>query len=129
MALFWLPERKWAAIAPHLAKNQPGAKTGGWPADDFGHTARAEGRLPLMRLPCRLRSSTTAYNRFNRWSRRSFWLKLLDALVDAGATARALPSTATYVQAQRAAFGGKRGARRRRSAAGAGAGRPGPRAC
>jgi hypothetical protein len=88
MALFWLPEREWAAIAPHLAKNQPGAKTGGWPADDFGHTARAEGRLPLMRLPCRLRPSTTAYNRFNRWSRRSFWLKLLDALVDAGATAR-----------------------------------------
>ncbi len=32
--------------------------------------------------------STTIYNRFKRWSRRGFWLKLLDALVDAGVVAK-----------------------------------------
>lgn len=29
MALFWLSDEAWAAIEPHLPKNQPGAR-GGW---------------------------------------------------------------------------------------------------
>lgn len=32
MALFWLPDETWAAIQPHLPKNQPGvgvSMTGG----------------------------------------------------------------------------------------------------
>jgi hypothetical protein len=45
------------------------------------------------------------YNRFNRWSRRGFWLKLLDALVDAGAVTKNTAIDSTYVKAQRAAFG------------------------
>jgi len=68
--------------------------------------------------------STTVYNRFNRWSARGFWLKLLDALVDAGAVTRSTAIDSTYVKAQRAAFGGKRGLKRRRSAARAAAGQP-----
>ena len=56
--------------------------------------------------------STTVYNRFNRWSRRGFWLKLLDALVDAGAVTRSTAIDSTYVKAQRSAFGGKGGRRR-----------------
>jgi len=56
---------------------------GGRPARDLWNFARAESGLPLVRLSGGLRpSDTTIYNRFNRWSRRGFWLKLLAALVD-----------------------------------------------
>jgi hypothetical protein len=56
------------------------------------------------------------YNRFNRWSRRGFWLKLLDALVDAGAVTKNTTIDSTYVKAQRDAFGAKGGVRRKQSA-------------
>ncbi|RYH29822.1 MAG: hypothetical protein EON54_22235 [Alcaligenaceae bacterium] len=48
--------------------------------------------------------STTVYNRFKRWSRRGFWLKLLDALVGAGVVTKSTAIDSTYVKAQRAAF-------------------------
>ena len=67
--------------------------------------------------PAEYGPSTTIYNRFNRWSNRGFWLKLLDALVDAGAVTRSTAIDSTYVKAQRAAFGGKRGLKRKRSVA------------
>jgi transposase len=127
MALFWLSDRAWAAIEPHLPKNQPGAR----PVDD---RRVISGILHVLKVGCRwcdcpadYGPSTTVYNRFNRWSRRGFWLKPLDALVDAGAVARSTAIDGTYVKAQRAAFGEKGGARRRRSAARAGAGRPSSR--
>ena len=65
--------------------------------------------------------ATTVYNRFNRWSARGFWLKLLDALADAGAVTRSTAIDSTYIKAQRSAFGGKGGLGRRRSGARAGA--------
>ena len=124
MALFWLSDRAWAAIEPHLPKNQPGAR----PVDD---RRVISGILHVLKIGCRWCDcpadsgpSTTVYNRFNRWSRRGFWLKPLDTLVDAGAVAPSTPIDGTYVKAQRAAFGEKGRARRRRSAARAGAGRP-----
>jgi hypothetical protein len=77
-----------------------------------------------VRLSSRVRAVTTVYNRFNRWSHRGFWLKLLDALVGAGAVTKSTAIDSTYVKAQRAAFGAKGGARRKRSAARVVAGRP-----
>jgi transposase len=59
--------------------------------------------------------STTIYNRFNRWSRRGFWLKLLAALVNAGAVTKSTAIDSTYIKIQRAAFGAKGGARRKQS--------------
>ncbi len=56
---------------------------------------------------------TTIYNRFNRWSHRGFWLKLLDALVDAGVVTKSTAIDSTYIKARRAAFGGEGGARPR----------------
>jgi transposase len=67
---------------------------------------------------------TTIYNRFNRWSHRGFWLKLLDTLVGAGAVTKSTAIDSTYIKAQRAAFGAKGGARRKRSAARVVAGPP-----
>jgi len=124
MALFWLSDEAWTAIEPHLPRNQPGARR----VDD---RRVISGILHVLKAGCRwcdcpreYGPSTTIYNRFNRWSARGFWLKLLDALVDAGAVTRSTAIDSTYVKAQRAAFGGKRGLRRRRSAARAAAGQP-----
>lgn len=124
MALFWLSDEAWAAIEPHLPKNQPGARR----VDD---RRVISGILHVLKVGCRwcdcpseYGPSTTVYNRFNRWSRRGFWLKLLNALVDAGAVTKSTAIDSTYIKAQRAAFGGKGGVQSRRSAALAGAGRP-----
>ena len=88
MALFWLSDEAWAAIEPHLPRNQPGARR----VDD---RRVISGILHVLKVGCRwcdcltdYGPSTTAYSRFNRWSRRGFWLKLLDALVDAGAVTK-----------------------------------------
>ena len=122
-SLFWLSDEAWGAIEPHLPKNQPGARR----VDD---RRVISGMLHVLKVGCRwcdcaveYGPSTTDYNRFNRWSRRGFWLKLLDALVEAGAVTRSTAIDSTYVKAQRSAFGGKGGRGRRRSAARV-AGRP-----
>jgi len=124
MALFWLSDAAWAAIEPHLPKNQPGARR----VDD---RRVISGILHVLKVGCRwcdcpadYGPSTTVYNRFNRWSRRGFWLQLLDALVEAGAVTKSTAIDSTYIKAQRAAFGAKGGGRRRRSAARVAAGQP-----
>ena len=124
MALFWLSDEAWAAIEPHLPKNQPGARR----VDDRGVISGIVHVLKVCCLwcdcPAEYGPSTTIYNRFNRWSCRGFWLKLLDTLVDAGVVAKSTAIDSTYIKAQRAAFGGKGGARPKRSVARAAAGRP-----
>lgn len=124
MALFWLSDEAWAAIEPHLPRNQPGARR----VDD---RRVISGIVHVLKVGCRwcdcpadYGPSTTIYNRFNRWSRRGFWLKLLDALADAGVVAKSTAIDSTYIKAQRAAFGGKGDARSRRSVARAVAGPP-----
>jgi transposase len=124
MALFWLSDEAWSGIEPHLPKNQPGARR----VDD---RRVISGILHVLKVGCRWCDcptdycpSTTVYKCFNRWSHRGFWLKLLDAQVDAGAVTRSTAIDSTYVKAQRAAFGGKKRLKRRHSAAHAEAGRP-----
>jgi len=124
MSLFWLSDEAWAAIEPHLPRNRPGARR-------VNDRRVISGILHVLKVGCRwcdcpadYGPSTTVYNRFNRWSRRGFWLKLLDGLVDTGAVTRSTSIDSTYVKAQRAAFGAKGGARHRRSAARAAVGPP-----
>ena len=83
MAPFWLSDDAGAAIEPHLPRNQPGSR-------------RVDVRRVISGIlhvkvgyrwcgcPADYGPSTTVYDRFNRWSCRGFWLKLLDALVTAG---------------------------------------------
>ncbi len=125
-------DEAWAAIEPHLPKNRPGARR----VNDCRvisltrscglgilHVLNSGGRW--CDCPADYGPSTTVYNRFNRWLARGFWLKLLDALVDAGAVTRSTAIDSTYVKAQRAACVGKRGLKRRRSSvARTAAGRP-----
>ena len=114
-ALFWLSETQWAAIAPHLPTNQPGAPR----VDD---RRVISGIVHVLKVGCRwcdcpaeYGPSTTIYNRFNRWSRRSFWDGLLEALAACDAVPKSTAIDSTYIKAQRAAFGGKGGRERRRS--------------
>ena len=72
MALFWLSDEAWAAIEPHLPRNQPGARR----VDD---RRVISGILHVLKVGCRwcdcpaeYGPSTTVYNRFNRWSHRGF---------------------------------------------------------
>ena len=123
-SLFWLSDEAWAAIEPHLPANQPGARR-------VGDRRVISGIVHVLKVGCRwcdcptdYGPSTTIYNRFNRWSRRGFWLQLLAALVDAGVVTKSAAIDSTYIKAQRAAFGAKGGARYRRSAARAVAGPP-----
>ena len=117
MALFWLSDAAWAAIEQHLPKNQPGARR----VDD---RRLISGIIHVLKAGCRwcdcpadYGPPTTIYNRFNRWSRRGFGLKLLDALAEAGAVTRSTAIDSAYVKAQRAAFGAKGGACTKQSAA------------
>ena len=123
-ALFWLSDAQWAAIEPHLPKNQPGARR----VDD---RRVISGILHVLKIGCRWQDCpaeygphTTVYNRFNRWARRRFCLKLLEALVASGAVIKSTSVDSTYIKAQRSAFGGKGGRGRRPSVRRAAARRP-----
>src|SRR3546814_380345 len=101
MALFWLSDEAWAAIEPHLPQNQPGARR----VDD---RRVISGILHVLKIGCRwcdcpadYGPATTIYNRFNRWSRWGFWVKLLDALAEAGAVPKSAAIDSTYIKAQR----------------------------
>jgi len=114
--LFWLTDEQWATIEPCLPKNQPGARR----VDD---RRVISGILHVLKTGCRwcdcpaaYGPSTTVYNRFNRWSRRRFWVGLLEALAACGAVIKSTAVDSTYIKAQRSAFGGKGGRGRRRSA-------------
>lgn len=115
-ALFWLSDEAWAAIEPHLPRNQPGARR----VDD---RRAISGILHVLKTGCRWKDCpsdygppTTIYNRFNRWSGRRLWTDTLDALVAKGVLALPASIDSTYVKAHRSAHGGKGGRRRRRSA-------------
>jgi len=113
--LFWLGDEAWAAIEPHLPKNQPGARR----VDD---RRVISGILHVLKTGCRWQDCpaeygppTTIYNRFNRWSRRQHWSRILDALVAKGVLALSASIDSSYVKAHRSAHGGKGGRRRRPS--------------
>ncbi len=113
--LFWLDDAAWAAIEQHLPKNQPGARR----VDD---RRVISGILHVLKTGCRWQDCpaeygppTTIYNRFNRWSRRQLWSRILDALVARGVLALSASIDSSYVKAHRSAHGGKGGRRRRPS--------------
>ncbi len=78
---------------------------------------------PWRDLPARYGPYTTAYNRFNRWSRKSVWGEVFEALT------REMPGAlhavdSPIIKADRAAAGVKGGSAPRRSGAPAAAARP-----
>ena len=123
-SLFWLSDEAWAVIAPHLPRNQPGARR----VDDrrvisgIVHMLRSGGRW--RDCPAEYGPYTTIYNRWNRWSGRRVWGRILEALIAAGRIDEIGQLDSSYVKAHRSAGGAKGGPRRRRSASAAAAAPP-----
>ena len=114
--LFWLNDKTWAQIEPHLPTNQPGARR----VDD---RRVISGIIHVLKTGCRwcdcpseYGPPTTIYNRFNRWSRRRIWVDILEAVVDVGALSESAAIDSSYIKAHRSAHGGKGGRRPRPSA-------------
>jgi len=106
--LFWLDDQQWAAIEPFMPRNKPGARR----KDD---RRIISGIFHVLKSGCRWQDCpeeygppTTVYNRF--------WTGMLEALAMAGAATDNVAIDATYVKAQRSAFGGKGGPKHRRLA-------------
>lgn len=122
-SLFWLSDEAFAVIAPHLPRNQPGARR----VDDrrvisgIVHMLRSGGRW--RDCPAAYGPYTTIYNRWNRWSSRRIWGRILEALIAAGRIDEIGQLDSSYVKAHRSA-GGAKGGRRRRPSASAAAGAP-----
>ncbi len=55
--------------------------------------------------------STTVYNRWNQWSRRGIWTRILAALTEEGWIAETGQIDSSYIKAHRSAGGAKRMAR------------------
>jgi transposase len=114
--LFWLSDKAWAAISPHLPRGRPGKPR----VDD---RRVISGILHVLKTGCRWRDTpreygpaTTIYNRYNRWSQRGLWQRLFAKMAASGPVPSELQLDASHVKAHRSAAGGKGGSGRRRSA-------------
>ena len=116
---FDLSDEEWGLLEPLMPRSR--------------RSARAEDRkvmnaifyvlrtgMPWRDLPERYGPYTTAYNRFNRWSRRGIWKQIFDTLASKSRDSLYLIDS-TIVKAHRAASGAKGGSRNRRSASAAAA--------
>ena len=116
--LFWLSDRQWALIKPHLPYRAAGRRR----ADD---RRIISGIIHVLQSGCRWRDCppeygppTTIYNRYNRWSQKGPWQYLFAALTERVAGAPDQVSIdSTHVKAHRSAGGGKGGLLLRPSAA------------
>ena len=111
---FDLSDEEWAVLEPLMPKARKSGR-----ADDrkimnaIFYVLRTG--MPWRDLPERYGPYTTAYNRFNRWSRRGIWKRIFDALASKSHDSLYLIDS-TIVKAHRAASGGKGGSKTRRSA-------------
>jgi transposase len=78
--LFWLNDRQWACIAPHLPTNLSGPER-----DDDRRII--SGIIHMLQCGARWRDCppeygpyTTIYNRFNRWAKRGRWGAIFERL-------------------------------------------------
>ncbi|MGH8865402.1 MAG: IS5 family transposase [Burkholderiales bacterium] len=107
--LFWLSDDAWAAIEPHLPHGTPGKPR----VDD---RRVISGILHVLKTGCRWRDvppaygpPTTAYNRYNRWSKRRIWQRIFEKMAAAGPVPEELSIDTSHVKAHRSAAGSKRG--------------------
>jgi transposase len=111
---FDLSDEDWALLEPLMPQARKRAR-----ADDrrimnaIFYVLRTG--MPWRDLPERYGPYTTAYNRFNRWSRRGIWKRVFDQLASKSRDSLYLIDS-TIVKAHRAASGAKGGRKIRRSA-------------
>jgi transposase len=114
---FDLTDEEWALLEPLLPQQRKSAR-----ADDRrvlnGIFYVLRTGMPWRDLPERYGPYTTAYNRFNRWSRRGIWKRVFERLANKSRDSLHLIDS-TIVKAHRSAAGAKGGSSARRSASAA----------
>ena len=117
---FDLSDEEWALLEPLMPSSRKSARKDDRKVMNAIFYALRTG-IPWRDLPARYGPYTTAYNRFNRWSRRGIWKRMFDALASKSRDSLYLIDS-TIVKAHRAASGAKGGRKIRLSARAAGAG-------
>jgi len=107
---FWLSDAQWAAIEPLLPH------LGGKPRVDdrrviSGILHRFREGLRWRAIPAEYGPRTTLFNRFDRWSERGLWQKLLARLASCSEPPDVAMVDSTSIRAHRSAAGAKRMAR------------------
>lgn len=115
--LYWLSDREWSKIEPHLPRGRRGARR----VDD---RRVISGIIHMLRTGARWRDCpaaygpyTTIYNRYHRWSQQGVWFDVFQALTGMSGVWGGGAIDATHIKAHRSAAGAKGGTSRRRSAA------------
>jgi transposase len=110
---FWLSDAQWAVIEPHIPKVYTGKRR----VDD---RRVISGIVHRLREGCRWRALpevygpyTTVFNRYNRWSKRGLWQRILTALSEGADPPVTAMIDSSSVKAHRSASGGKEGPRSR----------------
>jgi len=111
---FDLSDDEWALLEPLLPKSRKSARVGDRKIVNAIFYVLRTG-MPWRDLPARYGPYTTAYNRFNRWSRRGIWKLVFDRLASKSHDSLYLIDS-TVVKAHRAASGAKGGRKIRRLA-------------
>ena len=118
---FDLSDEEWALLEPLMPTSRKSARVDDRKIMNAIFYVLRTG-MPWRDLPERYGPYTTAYNRFNRWSRRGIWGRIFDKLAAKSRDSLYLIDS-TIVKAHRAASGAKGGRRIRRSASAAAVGR------
>src|SRR3974377_97220 len=115
---FDLSDEEWVLLEPLLPKSRKSARVDDRKIVNAIFYVLRTG-MPWRDLPARYGPYTTAYNRFNRWSRRGIWKLVFDQLASKSRDSLSLVDS-TVVKAHRAASGAKGGRKIRRSASAGG---------
>ena len=110
---FDLSDEEWALLAPQLPKSRKSGRIDDRKILNAIFYVLRTG-MPWRDLPERYGPYTTAYNRFNRWSRRGIWKRIFDQLAAKSRDSLYLIDS-TIVKAHRSASGAKGGRKIRRS--------------
>ena len=111
---FDLSDEEWAVLEPLMPEARKSGRTDDRKIMNAIFYVLRTG-MPWRDLPERYGPYTTAYNRFNLWSRRGIWKRIFDALASKSHDSLYLIDS-TIVKAHRAASGAKGGSKSRRSA-------------
>ncbi len=103
---FDLSDDEWALLEPLMPKSRKSARADDRKIMDAIFYVLRTG-MPWRDLPERYGPYTTAYNRFNRWSRRGIWKRIFDALASKSRDSLYLIDSNT-VKAHRAASGAQK---------------------
>jgi transposase len=114
---FDLSDEEWALLEPLMPRSRKSARAEDRKVMNAIFYVLRTG-MPWRDLPERYGPYTTAYNRFNRWSRRGIWKQIFDTLASKSRDSLHLIDS-TIVKAHRAASGAKGGRKIKRSASAA----------